>query len=108
MQEMQKMQGSIPGLGRPLKEGNGNLLQYSCLGNPMDGGAWRAIVSGVPVRLDLATEHACMYQIIYRCDVNLCNPVRLRKVNWDFTVSPMDKTQHFQCRGPRFDPWSEN
>ena len=34
------MQGSIPGLGRPLKEGNGNLLQYSCLGNPTDRGAW--------------------------------------------------------------------
>ena len=32
--------GSIPGLGRPLEEGNGNPLQYSCLENPMDGGAW--------------------------------------------------------------------
>ena len=34
--------GSIPGLGRSLGEGNGNLLQYSCLDNPMDRGAWRA------------------------------------------------------------------
>ena len=33
--------GSIPGLGRPSGEGNGNSLQYSCLGNPMDRGAWR-------------------------------------------------------------------
>ena len=32
--------GSIPGLGRSSGEGNGNLLQYSCLENPMDGGAW--------------------------------------------------------------------
>ena len=32
--------GSIPGLGRPPGEGNGNPLQYSCQGNPMDGGAW--------------------------------------------------------------------
>ena len=32
--------GSIPGLGRSLGEGNGNPLQYSCLENPMDGGAW--------------------------------------------------------------------
>ena len=32
--------GSIPGLGRSPGEGNGNLLQYSCLENPMDGGAW--------------------------------------------------------------------
>ena len=32
--------GSIPGLGRPPGEGNGRPLQYSCLENPMDGGAW--------------------------------------------------------------------
>ena len=34
--------GLIPGLGRSPGEGNGNPLQYSCLGNPMDRGAWRA------------------------------------------------------------------
>ena len=39
--------GSIPGLGRSPGEGNGNPLQYSCLKNPMDGGAWRATVHGV-------------------------------------------------------------
>ena len=32
--------GSIPGLGRSPGEGNGNPLQYSCLANPIDGGAW--------------------------------------------------------------------
>ena len=32
--------GSIPGLGRSPGEGNGNPLQYSCLENPTDGGAW--------------------------------------------------------------------
>ena len=32
--------GSIPGLGRSPGEGNGNPLQFSCLGKPMDGGAW--------------------------------------------------------------------
>ena len=32
--------GSIPGSGRSSGEGNGNPLQYSCLENPMDGGAW--------------------------------------------------------------------
>ena len=31
---------SIPGLGRSSGEGNGNILQYSCLEDPMDGGAW--------------------------------------------------------------------
>ena len=39
--------GSIPGLGRPLGEGNGNALQNSFLGSPMDRGAWRDTVLGV-------------------------------------------------------------
>ena len=37
---------SIPGLGRCPGEGNGNALQYSCLQNPMDRGAWGATVHG--------------------------------------------------------------
>ena len=39
--------GSIPGLERSPGEGNDNPLQYSCLENPMDGGAWQATVHGV-------------------------------------------------------------
>ena len=39
--------GSIPESGRPPGEGNGNPLQYSCLENSMDGGAWWATVHGV-------------------------------------------------------------
>ena len=39
--------GSIPGSGRSPGEGNGNPLQYSCLENPMDQGAWWATVHGV-------------------------------------------------------------
>ena len=39
--------GSIPGSGRSSGEGNGNPLQYSCLENPMDRGAWWATVHGV-------------------------------------------------------------
>ena len=42
--------GLIPGLGISSGEGNGNPLQYSCLGNPMDGGAWQASVYGVVER----------------------------------------------------------
>ena len=38
--------GSIPRSGRSSGEGNSNLFQYSCLGNPMDRGAWRAPVHG--------------------------------------------------------------
>ena len=40
-------QGSIPGLGGSPGEGNGNPLQYSCLENPRDGGAWWADIYGV-------------------------------------------------------------
>ena len=39
--------GLIPGLGRSHGEGNGNPFQDSCLGNPMDRGAWQATVHGV-------------------------------------------------------------
>ena len=44
--------GSIPGLGRSPEGGNGNLLQYACLGNPMDRGTWRATVHGVTKESD--------------------------------------------------------
>ena len=40
--------GSIPGSGSSPGEGNSNPLQYSCLENPKDGGAWWATVHGVP------------------------------------------------------------
>ena len=55
--------GSMPGLGRAPGGGNGNPLQCSCLENPIDKGAWRAMVLRV-AELDTteATEHAqvCM------------------------------------------------
>ena len=54
--------GLIPGLGRSPGAGNGNPLQYSCLENPMDRGAWWATVHGVAksqTRLKLLSTHAC-------------------------------------------------
>ena len=45
--------GSIPGSGRSPEAGNGNPLQYSWLGNPVDKETWRAIVHGVAKQLDM-------------------------------------------------------
>ena len=49
--------GSIPVLGRSPGEGNVNPLQYSCLGNPMDRGAWQAIYSPWGCKESNTTEH---------------------------------------------------
>ena len=62
--------GLISRLGRSPGEGNGNPLQYSCLENPTDGGAWWAIVHGVAKSQDMteATQHIRMqysYYLIY-------------------------------------------
>ena len=49
--------GSILGSGRSPREGNGNPLQYSCLGNPMDRGArWATVQVVSRVRFDLVTK----------------------------------------------------
>ena len=45
--------GSVPGLGRSPGGGNGNPLQYSCLGNPMDRGAQQGTVHGVAKESDM-------------------------------------------------------
>ena len=45
--------GLIPGLGRSPGGGNGNPLQYSCLGSPSEGGSWRATVHGVEKESDI-------------------------------------------------------
>ena len=51
-----KDMASIPGSGRSPREGNGNPLQYSCLGNPVDRGAWWATVHGVTKSLTWLTH----------------------------------------------------
>ena len=43
----------VPGLGKSLGEGSGNPLQYSCLGDPLERGAWWATVHGVTNKLDM-------------------------------------------------------
>ena len=57
--------GSIPGLERCPKEGNGNPLQYSCQENAMDRGAWQAIVHGLAkswAQLSMHRHHSCHEQ----------------------------------------------
>ena len=61
----------IPGSGRSPGEGNGNPLQYSCLRNPVDRGAWQAIVLGnvKGVRHDLPNKQQ------QQCDLGLLNKI---------------------------------
>ena len=75
--------GSIPGLGRSPGEGNGNPLQYSCLENPMGGGAWWATIHwfaesdtterlhlltySLPTLFHSATSHISLSILISRC-----------------------------------------
>ena len=54
--------GWIPGSGRSSGGGNGNSLQYSCLGNPMDRGAWCVTIHGVAKESD-ATEQQILITI---------------------------------------------
>ena len=56
--------GSIPGSGRPPGGGNGNPLQYSCLGNPMDRGAWWATVHWVAKSWTQLSTHVRMHSTI--------------------------------------------
>ena len=55
--------GLIPGSGRSPGEGNGNPLQYSCLENPMDGGAWWATVHGVAKSRTQLSDFTSLYNI---------------------------------------------
>ena len=63
---------SVPGLGRSPGGGNGNPLQYSCLTNPMDSGAWRSVVHGVAKSQPQLSAHAqasvrqTTYQVLVR------------------------------------------
>ena len=60
--------GLIPGLGRAPGEGNGNPLQYSCLENPMDRGAWWATVHGVA---KIRTQLSDLTVLYCHCSVSI-------------------------------------
>ena len=83
--------GLIPGSGRSTGEGNGNPLQYSCLENPMDRGAWRTTVRGVArVGHDLATKttnHQKLVIITHVQEFNqscLCNEASIKTQTMEF------------------------
>ena len=61
--------GSIPGLGRSAREGNGNSFQYSCLENSMDREAWQATVQGIAKGLTQINMHSSIsfFKIIFPC-----------------------------------------
>ena len=67
--------GLIPGSGRPPREGNGNPLQYSCLGNSMDRGAlagyspWGRKDSDITERLSTHTETSQLGGVLGDCDL---------------------------------------
>ena len=58
--------GLIPGSERSPGEGNDNELQSSCLGNPMDRGAWQARIHGVAKKSDLMTKRDNTYNVRQR------------------------------------------
>ena len=71
--------GSIPRSGRSPGEGNGNPLQYSCLENPMDGGAWWAIVHGVAKNRTGLSNFIHAESILKSRDITLPTKARLVK-----------------------------
>ena len=68
--------GLIPGSGRSPGGGNGNLVQYSCLKNPMDGGAWRAAVQRVTKSrtqiMPIDNQHKLLLLLSHFSRVRLC------------------------------------
>ena len=92
MQDIQETWGLIPGLGRSPGEGNSNLLQYSCLENPMDRGAWLTTVNRVTkslIQLSTQERHCKITKMVLvrspmtnlkttvraDCTVSACSPL---------------------------------
>ena len=80
--------GSIPGSGRSLGGGNGNPLQYSCLENSMDRGAWQATVQGVTKELDM-TKHAHTHTHTHTEVCSLADPAK-PSTPQEFSQGPHD------------------
>ena len=102
--------GSIPGLGRSPGGGNGNLLQYSCLENLMDRGAWQATVHGVAESRTRLHRHALMLRQKGRPRVNSKGKEPQRDVctQWGLYLilppTPTDWRQHQLAVHPKSHP----
>ena len=86
MQETQWDTISIPRLGRSPGEGLGNPLQYSCLENPLDRGAWRAIFHLVTMSQTWLSDLACTHAGLYTNDSHVSPPFSQQIVKahgWD-------------------------
>ena len=80
--------GSIPELGRSPGEGNGNPLQYSCLGNPMDGGVWRATVHGLSsVGQDSPTQQQTIQPFWITADTCLTSTLTACQLQLQFFIN---------------------
>ena len=85
MQETIRDTGSVPGLGRSGGGGHGNPLQNSCLENPMDRGAWWAMVDRVAkswARLKWLSLRACTYFILHLFPENFEEALHLYKLQF--------------------------
>ena len=106
----------IPRLGKFPGVGNGNPLQYSCLENPMDRGAWQTIVHGVArrVRHNLATKqqqysyintHICETNILWNC-ITICRELSFYGfIFWNFgcnTLYSFCNNEKWWCTGKGF------
>ena len=78
--------GLIPGLGRSPGGGHGNPLQYSCLENPMDRGAWRATVHGVAESQTRLSDTVCSHTHTHM-------RVSLMKSLKDYRILPLSSVQ---------------
>ena len=79
---------SIPGSERPHGGGHSNPLQYSCLENPMDRGAWQAIVQWITKSQTWLKQHSPQIHITiwYLCILQYCN---YNKFNWQWHPTPV-------------------
>jgi len=78
--------GSIPGLGRSPGEGNGNPLQYSCLENPMDEGAWWATVHGVTKSWTRLSHFTSLHYRVLECKSRKSRNTWSNRQIWPWTI----------------------